>query len=175
MLGNAALADAALADFTVLSPSPVGSSVAPNNDIFLCVVPAFSNRPDIRLEDPTKKCGGGIGYPFRHNPKELEKRTRKYGEEERRERLAELLAEAKQKSEEAKNKVQRKAINAAIVEAERTQEVDTSLLLAMEDLIAFRKVREQILAARHAAMIARARYEYEMEQDEEEALMLLLH
>lgn len=177
MFAIAALAGAALADLPS-SSSPVGNTVAVNNDIFLCVVPAFSNRPDIRLEDPTKKCGGGIGYipqRFRHDPKELERRLAKYGEEERRKRLDELITEATRAALDTKNKAKRKAIKAAVAKAELVQEVDLSLLIAMEEISRLQRAHDQVKAANHAAMIARARYEYEMEQDEEEAIMLLLN
>jgi hypothetical protein len=173
--------------FQVGGSTPIVAGPA-SNDIFLCPVPAFSNHADIRLEDPTKKCGGGIGWMpewgtgrprFRHDPRELDRRIRAqrgFGPQ----RYAQLLEEVATKAREAKNKAQRKALKAALESAKlvdiESQAIDPApLLLAIEEVATIKRVKESLEAARHAEAMARAYYEFELEQDEEEALVLLLN
>jgi hypothetical protein len=167
----------------VFTPTPVVTGSA-SNDIFLCPVPAFSNRSDIRLEDPTKKCaGGGVGWDpawdkrrrLRYDPEQLEKLVGKYGEDERQELLEEIIEEARIVAQDAANKAQRKALTKAVAAVERVQEPSNELLLALHAAVSAKRIKDSIDVAKYAAAIARARYEYEMEQDEEEALVLLLN
>jgi hypothetical protein len=140
---------------------------------------AFQNNA-FQITGTTKKKVGwmpewGSGR-FRHDPEELERRIaaqRGFGPQ----RYGELLEEAATKAREAENKAERKAIKKAITSAElvATEELPPILLVAAEDLVRAKRVKESLEAARHMEALARAYYEYEMEQDEEEALMLLLN
>ena len=113
----------------------------------------------------------------RHRREVLEELLRQQSESGpfTRKRFNELLAKAEQAAQAATNKVQRKAIKAAIAEVELLPEHVPDLaplIAAMEEMLAAVRVKKAIDAAKHAEAIARA-YLEELERDEEEAIALL--
>ena len=146
---------------------------------------AFQNNAfQITVTTTTKHVGWmpEWGPGFRHDPKDLERRLeqQRQGGPFTRRRYDELLTKAAEVVAEAKNKAQRKALkraleSAKLVEIESPAIDPAPLLLAIEELVTAKRIKESIVAAKHAEAMARAYYEYELEQDEEEALVLLLN
>ena len=146
---------------------------------------AFQNNAFQITGGVTKKHVGWMpewGPGFRHDPKDLERRLeqQRQGGPFTRKRYAALLTKAAEVVAEAKNKAQRKALKAALESAKlvdiESPAIDPApLLLALEEVVTAKRIKESMQAARHAEAMARAYYEYELEQDEEEALVLLLN